>query len=53
MQVKNGSVCKGSSGNNSLLILLMTVLSQALFAFVSGYFMSFPLFTTRHNMSFL
>ncbi|OJW96401.1 MAG: hypothetical protein BGO70_01595 [Bacteroidetes bacterium 43-93] len=31
------------------VLLLMTVLSQTLFTFVSSYFMSFPFLTTRHK----
>jgi hypothetical protein len=50
--INNGSFIKGSSGSYSLLILLMTVLPQTLFTFVCSYLMTFPLFTTRHNMSF-
>jgi hypothetical protein len=40
---------KGSSGE-SLLVLLMTVLSQTFFTFVSGYLMTFSFFTARHNL---
>ncbi len=48
MQQIIGSVCK-EAVVNSLLVLLMTVLSQTFLTFVSGYLMSFSFFTTRHN----
>lgn len=50
--INNGSFKKGSSGFYNLFVLLMTVLPQTLFTFVCSYLMTFPLFTTRHNMSF-
>ena len=36
-----------------LLLLLMSVLSQAFFALVSGYLMSFSFFTARHVSIYL
>lgn len=50
---KNGSRLLGEAGEKILLVLLMTVLPQTLFAFVRGYLMSFPLLTARHNTSVL
>jgi len=36
-----------------LLLLFMSVLSQTLFAFVSGHLMSFSFFTAWHGLLFL
>lgn len=43
----SSAVC---TGGDASLFLLMTVLTQALFALVSSNLMAFTLFTARHNV---
>lgn len=51
MEAHEGIVSRNGAGASTLL-LLMTVLTQALLALVSSNLMTFPLFTARHIILF-